>query len=56
MEDIGSTHGKSEKFIKSLGQPEVKILYWRPKIRWEDNIKTYLKQRGNEDVDRIHLT
>jgi hypothetical protein len=27
----------------------------RPKLRWEDNIKTNLEEIGPEDVERVHL-
>jgi hypothetical protein len=39
----------------SMGKQEEKGLIGRARCRCEDNIKMYLKERGWEAVDRIHL-
>jgi hypothetical protein len=38
-----------------VGKPEGKISLGRPRLRWEDNIKTELKEIGSECVGCIHL-
>jgi hypothetical protein len=38
-----------------VGRPEGRRTLGRPRRRWEDNIKTDLKEMGFEDVDWIHL-
>jgi hypothetical protein len=37
-----------------VGRPEGKRPLGRPRRRWEDNIKMYLREIGFEDVDWIH--
>jgi hypothetical protein len=37
-------------------KPEAKRPSGRPRRRWENNIKMYLKETGLEGVDWIHLT
>jgi hypothetical protein len=39
----------------SVGKPRGRRPLGRPKRRWEDNIKTDLREVGWEDVDWIHL-
>jgi hypothetical protein len=38
-----------------VGKPEWKRSPRRPKRRWEDKIKMYLREAGWEDVDWMHL-
>ncbi|KAJ4443688.1 hypothetical protein ANN_05363 [Periplaneta americana] len=38
-----------------VGRPEGKIPLWRPRRRWEDNIKMYLREVGYDDRDWINL-
>jgi ribosome biogenesis protein Nip4 len=38
-----------------VGRPEGRIPLGRPRRRWEDNIKMYLREIGFGDVDWIHL-
>jgi hypothetical protein len=38
-----------------VGRPEERIPLGRPRRRWEDNIKMYLREIGFGDVDWIHL-
>jgi hypothetical protein len=38
-----------------VGKPERKRPLWRPRRRWEDNIKMDLKEMGCVVVDWIHL-
>jgi uncharacterized protein YciW len=38
-----------------VGKPEGKRLLWRPRCRWEDNIKMDLQEVGWEAVDCIKL-
>jgi hypothetical protein len=47
-----STRGMNmhTKFLD--GKPEVLV---RPRRRWNDNIKTILRETGWDDEDRIHL-
>jgi len=39
-----------------LGKPERKRPIWRPRRRWEDNIKMDLQEVGYGGVDWIELT
>jgi hypothetical protein len=39
-----------------VGKPEGKRPLGRPKRRWEDNIRMYLRAIGWERVDWMHLT
>jgi hypothetical protein len=34
---------------------EVRRPFWRQRLRWEENIKVYLKGIGYDDVEWIHL-
>jgi len=36
-------------------KPEVKRPLWRPRLRWENNIKMYLQEVGCGDMDWIEL-
>jgi hypothetical protein len=38
-----------------VGKPEGKRPLGRPRCRWEDNIKTDLREIGSENVCCIHL-
>jgi hypothetical protein len=38
-----------------VGKPDGRRPLGRPRRRWEDNIKLYLKEVGCDDVDWIHL-
>jgi hypothetical protein len=38
-----------------VGRPEGRRPLGRPRHRWEDNIKMYLREIGFGDVDWIHL-
>jgi hypothetical protein len=47
MDRTCSTHGRYDIFIKILvGNPEGKRPLGRPKRRWEDNIRTDLRERA----------
>jgi len=39
----------------SVGKPEGKSPFWRPRRRWEDNIKMDLQEVGYGGVDWIKL-
>jgi hypothetical protein len=59
VDEIGgacSTHGRDEKCIQNISRKTWKTRQlWRPKHRWEDNIKTNLTERERECVYWIHL-
>jgi hypothetical protein len=38
-----------------VGKPKVKRPLWRPRRRWEDNIKMDLQEVGYGDMDWIEL-
>jgi len=38
-----------------VGKPEGKRLLWRPRLRWEDNIKMDLQEIGCGGMDWIEL-
>jgi hypothetical protein len=38
-----------------VGKPERKRPFWRPRHRWEDNIKTDFQEMGYGDMDWIEL-
>jgi hypothetical protein len=38
-----------------VGKPEGKRLFGRPRRRWEDNIKTHVREVRRLTVDLIHL-
>lgn len=38
------------------GKPELKRPLWKPRLRWQDNIKINIKEIVWEDADWIHLT
>jgi hypothetical protein len=50
-------HGGGEGciYIILVGRPEGRRPLGRPRRRWEDNIKTDLREIGFGDVDWIHL-
>jgi hypothetical protein len=55
-----STHESDEKCIHRptvilIGKPEGKWPLWRPRRRWEDNIKLDHNDKGSEYVDWIHV-
>jgi hypothetical protein len=51
-----STHGGDENAYKIfVGKPEGKRPLRRRRRRWEDNIKTNLKEIGIEGIDLINL-
>jgi hypothetical protein len=37
------------------GRPEGKRPLWKPRLRWQDNIKIHIKEIVWEDADWIHL-
>jgi hypothetical protein len=48
--------GRMKNAYKSfLRRPEGKSLLGRPRRRWEDNTRTFLKETAWEVVDWIHL-
>jgi ribosome biogenesis protein Nip4 len=48
--------GEMRKSYKILfGKAEEKRPFRRPRRRWEDNIRMYLREEGWEDVHWIHL-
>jgi hypothetical protein len=51
------THEREEKKVYKvlLGKPEGKRPLRRPMHRWEDGIKTYLRETGCDCVVWIHL-
>jgi hypothetical protein len=49
-----STYGRDEKCIV-VGKPEVKRALGRRRRRWQDNIRTDLREIWWEGVDWIHL-
>jgi hypothetical protein len=50
------TYGKRRGAYRALvGKPEVRRPLGRPKRRWEDNIKTDLREVGWEGADWIDL-
>jgi hypothetical protein len=50
-----STHEVDEKYVQNLvGKPEGKKPLRRPRLRWEDKTKIYLKEVGCEGVDWIY--
>jgi hypothetical protein len=56
MDRACSTHGEKRNAYRILvGKPERKKLIGRPRIRWEDNIRMYLRERGWGGIDWIHL-
>jgi hypothetical protein len=51
-----SIHGEvSNAYNILVGKPEGKRSLGRPRCRWEDNRRVYLKEIGWEGVDWIHL-
>jgi hypothetical protein len=51
------THGRGEKVCKVLvGKPEGKRPLGRPRRRWEDGIRMYLREIGLGGVDWIRLS
>jgi hypothetical protein len=51
-----STHGEKMIAYKILvGKPEGKRPLGRPRLRWEDNIKMYLREIGWGDMELIDL-
>jgi hypothetical protein len=50
------THGKGRGVYRVLvGRPEVKRPLGRPKLRWEDNIKTDLREIDFDGANWIQL-
>jgi hypothetical protein len=57
MGGMCSTHRRKKKYTKILvGRSVGKRPLRRYRCRWEDNIRTDLKEIGWEDVDWMHLT
>jgi hypothetical protein len=54
MDTACRTYGKMIRML--IGKAEGKKRFVRLKSRWEDNIKTGLKEIGREIVDWIQLT
>ena len=51
-----SAYGERRGVYRVLvGKPEGKRLLWRPRCRWEDNIKMDLQEVGCGDIDWIEL-
>jgi hypothetical protein len=56
MGGTNGTHGKYEKFIQYFGRKtERKISHFRPRPRWEDNIKMNSKATGCVGIDFIKV-
>jgi len=56
MSEAYNTHGRDEKCIRSfVGKPQGKRSFGKPRRRWEDDIRMYLREIGWEDVGRMHL-
>ena len=47
--------GEERSIPDFVGQPEGNRPLGRPDCKWDDNIETYLRQVGWEDVDWIDL-
>lgn len=53
----GHTASMVEKHMQGfVGKSEEKIPFGRPRGRWEDNIKTHVREVRGMTVDLIHLT
>ena len=51
-----SAYGRKERRIQGFGgKPECKRTLWRPRRRWEDNIKIDLQEVGCGDMNWIEL-
>jgi hypothetical protein len=48
-------HEDDKCIIILVGNPEGKRPHWRPRCKWEDNIKMDLKEIGYEDDELIYL-
>jgi hypothetical protein len=48
--------GRGEVFRVLVGRPEGKRPLGRPRRRWEDNIKMYLREIGIDGANWIQLT
>jgi hypothetical protein len=44
-----------DAYIILVGKPEGKIPIGRPRHRWKDNIRMYLREIGWKSVDWMHL-
>jgi hypothetical protein len=56
MDRTSSTNGKYEKFLQYFGRKtESKISLGRPRLRWENSIKTKSKATECEDIDLIKV-
>jgi hypothetical protein len=43
------------RYKNSIGKPEEKRLFGRPRRRWEDNFRMVFREMWQEIVDWIHL-
>jgi hypothetical protein len=49
------THEGNVICIQNFGQPEGKRPFARPRYKWEDTIKIYLRKRGCKGMNWIQL-
>jgi hypothetical protein len=54
MGGVCSSHGRNAYRIL-VGKPERKRPFFRPRCRWEGNIKMYFKEIGYEGADWVYL-
>jgi hypothetical protein len=43
------------EYVTSAGKPEGKVSIWRPRRRWENNIKADVEEQVYKDENRIPL-
>jgi hypothetical protein len=55
MDWAHSKHGGKDTCKVLVGKPEGKRLFGRPRVRWEDSIKTHVREVRGMTVDLIHL-
>jgi hypothetical protein len=56
MDGACSMYGRGEKYNILVGKPEGKRPLGRSRHRWEDNIRLYHREIGQEGVDWLHPT